>query len=260
MAVQTFIIIAQRHGLPCRVPAATLEQTIVNVLRTFSSDPESAERLVGAHARIVRHPEPTVLGALATLSVAWPFQTPDVEMTADAQHQMLQAITSQLATALDSINSATEGLLCPGWTVHVQPFDPTLNGPLSWWQSGAAANTTTRDLFVPSWVDFLNPLISGENFVGPDRPIETASAIAGSGEGTARALAALETVATTTLWIGLGGVALYGLYKIVKGSTFEEPPYPQLGPGPRALPAPERRLTFSERHARTLPGLQHGYR
>jgi len=261
MTVETFIITATRRGHACQDPAAALEHAIVESLRQWEHGEGTGWQMVGTHARVVRLPD-----TYGTLSVAWPMQTPDMEIDPTTLHQWLADSRTAITTALNTLS----GRICSigsGWQVHIQPFDPVINGPLSWWQDGQGADTQTRDQSAP-WLDVLNLSIPNENFVGPTRPLRTAVAAGASGE---RALAALEKIATTTLWVGLGGVALYGLFKIVKGTSFKEPePTPApfaLGPGAApgfggfgAAAPPARRLSYAERYARTLPGLEHGYR
>ena len=256
MTVQTFIITAERAGLACQDSAAALEHRITEALSQHGED-GTAWVMIGAHARVVRRGD-----IRGRMGVAWPIQT-SLDVPRETMDQWLAATRTQLTSELNDLSGVLCGpaILGPGWEVHIQPFDPVLNGPLSWWQSGEAADTATRDRAVPSWLDYFNPALGNESLARPDRPVRTVAAMARQGSGLG---STITNAAVTVMWVGLGGVALYGLAKIVRGTSFQEPPPPpqQLGPGgwaPQAPAAPAR-LTLAQRHVRSLPGLATGYR
>lgn len=99
---------------------------------------------VGPAPRIVRH----MLGALEAPAgqpvglytfAAMPFSMPDNAFTRDHA----QYILNQLVQGLDARLATTSN----AWSLAaVNVFNPVNNGPLTWWSSGAAANTQTKDV------------------------------------------------------------------------------------------------------------------
>lgn len=116
----------------------------------------------------------------------------------------LQALSDQTQHALDAaMNNAIDR-----WHVEILNYSPGQNGPVSWWGSGQAGNTRTRDCAVCDARSFA--LEAADNPIGPNIPIPTVTEtlIKPTAEG-------VKTIGGSLLWVGAGAVGLYAVYKLV---------------------------------------------
>lgn len=133
--------------------------------------------------------------------------------------QQAQAIAQQAAQQADN---ALRGVSNDWVGVSVAPYSEAVNGPLSWWQSGQATLTHTRDEFLTGTAR----LSAYDNPVGPDsaavRP-PTPGEVLGdlTGEVTNRASQPIQNVSNALLVAGLvagGGAALYLAWPLLTGA------------------------------------------
>ncbi len=119
-------------------------------------------RLLGS-ARIVRQ---TVVGSPTAgfiTNATWVMEWPD-SLTGDALVAARRALMVRLYTALHEQSS--------DWQAIAGPYAEGINGPLTFWESGTAANTRTRDSFA-TWTGRAD---TDENPLGPTTNAQTSPA------------------------------------------------------------------------------------
>jgi len=117
------------------------------------TNPTTGEPLggwVGPRPRVTRSIRELTGHAWIT-EVAWPYQWPDAAGVdpARVQRQVLDAVQRQLGSESSD------------WTIRLEPYSETVNGPLSWWQSGAASVTQTQE----------QPPTGGGRLDAPENPV-----------------------------------------------------------------------------------------
>lgn len=101
---------------------------------------------------------------------------------------LLTELNTNVARVMHEIDTLSTG----GWRITIVPFNPTINGPLSWWSGGQAAITRTRDsssVVVPT---------VGEPYENPTGPSTEATTPPGPFDG----------LITAAKWVG--GAAAVG--------------------------------------------------
>ncbi len=180
--------------------------SIISVLnQTF---PPGQATWVGPSPRITR--AGTDLTGLATafmsssptVRVAWVFSADN-----DAQ-------AASVATALQNAFNAWGSGLLGRWTAQVLPYDPAINGDISWWQSGQAAASPSRESASTGQPD--------ENPVGPTTP-ETAGGgylnpFAPSPGGTTSPVDSLTRLLTVGGVVIGGATLLYLAWPMLSGA------------------------------------------
>lgn len=119
---------------------------------------------VGEAPRVTLHNDP--LSPYVT-RVAWIYQITDAEAAAMSA-EALRTFPLQLAAdvAISLRTGAAE--VVNTWEVRAIPYSATANGPLSWWESGAAAREA---VFTNDWQAFLSRLTPNDNPIGPNNPL-----------------------------------------------------------------------------------------
>lgn len=153
---------------------------------------------VGPMPRITRRYS---LGALRgnLTTVAWVFSFDSDQMSPQQFDAAAQAAKAYFDQAL-----ATTGNWDP---VAITRWSEPANGPLSWWRSGQASVTMTRDAFP----ELGGRLAANENPIGPDTPESTLPTVGqgvGQQTGAAGAQGAADLLKTLGV-LAVGGVALY---------------------------------------------------
>lgn len=154
----------ERSILLATAPSAAEVTTALG--RIAQSD--SLGRFAGPGPRITRT---APIGGRFTTKVAWLFALP--EGLSDAQFQQRRAALTREAT------DALESITASNWVqVGTSVYEPTVNGPVSWWTSGQATITRTRESFPETAERFTSP----ENPIGPTTPLTTTMSIGGAVE------------------------------------------------------------------------------
>ncbi len=128
---------------------------------------------VGPAPRVVKNALPLgVTGGYVT-QVAWVWFVNDAQQaalgltTADAQIAFGNRLQVVARNALAS-SASHSTLLRSDWTVDWSAYDAAINGPLSWWQSGAASRDA---VFIDSVPDGMSRLTPPDNPIGPNNPL-----------------------------------------------------------------------------------------
>lgn len=162
---------------------------------------------IGPYPRVTR--SSGVSGVITT--VVWPFRIPSgvpADMRAYYAHRFVNGVPTDASdraagrafqVSLDShvaealpvslwervSGSSSTGSLNASWQdATVTPFSPEVNGPLSWWESGQASQTMTREHSRPFTVD-QNPYGPDTPEVTPENPLDT---LKNAGDGLKTAL------------------------------------------------------------------------
>lgn len=103
---------------------------------------------VGVAPRITRRPQ---TGYFET-TVAWLYAWDDTAYTRQNWAALKERIRSAVQDGLDELSYAESPLVesplagATGWvSLQMPDYSPAINGPVTWWQSGEAARTRTRD-------------------------------------------------------------------------------------------------------------------
>lgn len=144
--------------------------------------------------------------------------------------QQAQAVATQAARQADMALSQISN----GWSPVVpQPFAETINGPLSWWQSGQATVSKTRDEFQT----FFSRLETYDNPLGPDsraiRPSTSGEIVGDVGKSLGgvfdKPAQSLQKTSNALLTVGLvvgAGAALYFAWPWLVGARRVARPNP----------------------------------
>lgn len=129
---------------------------------------------VGPSPRITRS-MPT---GVSVTHAAWVWHITDAQQAASAlqndtaQRAFMERLRADVHTSLAT--GATHNTLGDHWQVTVQPYVASVNGPLSWWASGAAASEAN---YINTWPNPITSSASGvvpgpaaDNPVGPNPP------------------------------------------------------------------------------------------
>lgn len=179
--------------------------------------PPSSATWVGPLPRITRTGTDTGLllnpiaaaDTMPTVHVAWAFYLPDETVNPDA---VAQTVVTPLASTLNGI-SAISG----HWTASVAPYDTALNGDISFWQSGQAANTVSRDETPTAG----GPNVANENPVGPvgsPSLFQSLNPFAPPSPGGTSAVDALKNLLIVVGVVGGGGLLVYELWPWLSGA------------------------------------------
>lgn len=149
---------------------------------------------IGPAPRVTRT---AVLGERFATRAAWLYGWPSRgpwQITAP-QPELARALTARVDAELRAVSS--------GWAPTVAlEYSEQINGPLTWWQSGDAAQTRTRDAFPLG----ASRLLPDQNPLGPDTA-DTSGAQA-LGQGIA---SAAGSIAQAVVVIGLGYLVVTAL-------------------------------------------------
>jgi hypothetical protein len=192
--------------------APTSDQIITAINTAF---PPSSSTWIGPQPRITRTAN---VGQRFATTVTWVFYLPDGTPNPAAT---AATVGQALANTLGTISNC--GVSSNWDTPTVTAYDPALNGDLStFWQSGTAAATMTRDSFPTMG----GRLAANENAMGPNTPSTTLPTI-GQGinqqgqnvlsGGPNSPIQQTTSLLTTVAWVALGGVALYLLWPVLSG-------------------------------------------
>ena len=179
----TFVIEStERSIIESNAPAAA---SITTAMQSVNLGGGNWGGWVGPSPRITRRA--AIADAFYT-TVAWLYQWPDGDWYTQHGDYMRQTLVSDVTGALASLSS--------DWTAPtLVPYTEAAHGTLLWWQSGAASQTSTRDVF-PTGTMRLDPAD------GPDSPTQSGGAD-------------VKGLITAATWlIGIGGV-VYLLTAIV---------------------------------------------
>lgn len=124
------------------------------IQRLRSVGPTQGGHWVGPAPRIVKIIRTGNYRAWET-HVAWVYAWPDTVNRA--------AVETNLQTAVARILGVGDS----DWTVAIESYSPVINGPITWWEAGQAAQTRTRDQFATA-TGRLDP---DENPTGPTTPL-----------------------------------------------------------------------------------------
>ena len=136
---------------------------------------------VGPAPRVTRttHPGSATEGFQTT--VAWP-----IDLRDDLLDERLRQLREGVSYALSRVGT--------WYNLSITPYSEALNGPESFWTSGTAARTRTRDDF-PTGLSRIDP---DQNPIGPDdpavRPRTVEERLGGAGESAGQAIGALTTL------------------------------------------------------------------
>lgn len=190
------------------------DEILAALNRTF---PPAQSTFIGPSPRITR--TGTDLGLLLgpfgaldtipTIHIAWPFTLPD-DSTDPAT--VAQTVVPAMSNALNGLSS-----LNGHWTATVVPYDPSLNGDLSWWQSGQAALTTSRDEAPTAG----GPNTASESPVGPTSTpslLQSLNPFAPTTPGGPSPVSALTNLLLVGGVVGGTGLAIYYAWPWIAGS------------------------------------------
>lgn len=134
------------YGTYCVPPTATgnygtlRAETIANAMRAATTR-EAWGSWVGPSPRITRGRfDPCIHQVHAAWLLAYP--DPDPSFSADDRSRYDDVIRRELRERLSATMRAADAG-GPGWDFSFLPYDETLYGPVSWWESGEAARTRT---------------------------------------------------------------------------------------------------------------------
>lgn len=130
--------------------------------------------------------------------VTWLVRFPDDDWNRQHGPYVLQNV-------IDNVNARLRTQSTDWETAHAQPYAASLNGPISWWESGLAARTRTSVVDPAMWERFTMPV---ENPIGPDTREQSRLQEA----GTATLSDPAWATARWALVVGASGVALYGAF------------------------------------------------
>lgn len=122
-------------------------------------------------------PSPRVTRAMPTginvTHAAWVWFLTDAQQAASglqhdtAQRAFMERLRADVHTSL--AHAATHNTLGDHWRVTVQPYVESVNGPLSWWQSGAAASQAN---YINRFPDPVTQAVPGATPAAPvDNPV-----------------------------------------------------------------------------------------
>jgi hypothetical protein len=122
---------------------------------------------IGPGPRVVRHQ--TAFASAYRTYATWVAYWPDDENTRDHFEYLLQHLVEGLPQILKSVTKSTD------WSqITVSPYEPNVNGPLHFWESGSAAATRSRDVSGGALTGAL------ENPIGPDHLVPSPPSLVGS--------------------------------------------------------------------------------
>ncbi len=171
---------------------APTAQRITAALASISINGGHPGRFLGAAPRITRVAE---VGDAFVTTAAWPYAW----TTTAGEDVVRRVLEDQARLALAEVSS--------GWTVTAQTFNPTTNGAITWWESGQASITRTRDEF-PTFDQRLAPR---EN---PTGPTSAATNPGGHGDNVGAGLRSLgSNVLEPLAWLAGIGLAGYLLWQ-----------------------------------------------
>lgn len=146
------VSISELSSLPGNMPMR------LDIARAMRQAAEGLGTWIGAEPRVVRRTDSTSLRGFETV-VTWPIQFPD--------DRDLPGRIEMLANNVRSSLRDSDRSIFGDWSeVYIRPFSESINGPLSFWSDGTAANSArTRDM--ARWGPE-RAVLPEENPYGPD--------------------------------------------------------------------------------------------
>lgn len=217
------------------------ETALAQELQTMDPAKARTIRWVGDGPRVTRR---VYEGARpgGTVRAVWPLVS-DFDAAFLGQSQVSGLLRSVAANLYNLLRSGYDSPLRPDWTVDIAPtvsaYSEQLNGPISFWSSGQASITHTRDRFPQTSVTGSPSEDQNENPIGPNSAALTPRAPGGGPTDWTKLIYAIGIV-------GGGIVVLYYAWPYLSGIRAATAPRRHAYANPRDPQAAIRRASSFE--------------
>lgn len=144
MAVALIKATARYVGTDLGSPDAPTYDQITTAFRSarLAGNERDRGNWIGPGPRVTRTGADAIIARGQDITVAWIYGWP----TAGPWNPVapLSALRDALSQGVNAALNGSIPFLRLAWTIAAPAYDPATNGPLDWWQSGAASLTNTR--------------------------------------------------------------------------------------------------------------------